>query len=127
MRRVLAAVLASVWLALPAVPAQAAPPQPLGRPATVAAANPLAAQAGLKVLKAGGSAIDAAVAVQAVLGLVEPQSSGLGGVSFLVYYAAASRATTAYDGRETAPKGADPAMFLGADGKPLPFFTAVLS
>ncbi len=97
------------------------------RHAMVAAANPLAAQAGVKVLKAGGTAADAAVAVQAVLGLVEPQSSGLGGGSFLIYYDAKARTTTAYDGRETAPAGATPDMFLGADGKPLKFFDAVLS
>src|SRR5579872_1650357 len=95
--------------------------------AMVAAANPLAVEAGVKVLQRGGSAIDAAVAVQAVLGLVEPQSSGLGGGAFLVYYDAKSRRTIAYDGREMAPTGARRDMFLGADGKPLPFFTAVLS
>ncbi len=93
----------------------------------VATANPLATEAGLKVLRQGGSAIDAAVAVQAVLGLVEPQSSGLGGGAFMVYYDAASRSVAAYDGRETAPAGASPDMFLGPDGKPLPFVTAVLS
>ena len=93
----------------------------------VSAANPLAAAAGLKVLREGGSAIDAAVAVQAVLGLVEPQSSGLGGGAFMVYYDAKTKHVTAYDGREVAPMGATPAMFLGADGKPLPFFQAILS
>jgi gamma-glutamyltranspeptidase/glutathione hydrolase len=93
----------------------------------VAAANPLAVEAGLRVLRDGGSAVDAAVAIQAVLGLVEPQSSGLGGGSFLVFYDAKSGKVTAYDGRETAPSGAGPDMFLGADGKPLPFVTAVLS
>lgn len=91
----------------------------------VAAANPLAVDAGLKVLRQGGSAADAAVAVQAVLGLVEPQSSGIGGGAFLTYYDAASRKVTAYDGRETAPAGATPDMFMGADGKPLPFGQAL--
>ena len=108
----------------------AAPPPPVaqgGPSVMVATANPLATEAGLKVLRQGGSAIDAAVAVQAVLGLVEPQSSGLGGGSFMVYYDAASKSVTAYDGRETAPAGAAPDMFLGPDGKPLPFVTAVLS
>jgi gamma-glutamyltranspeptidase/glutathione hydrolase len=95
--------------------------------AMVAAANPLAVAAGVKVLKAGGSAADAAVAVQAVLGLVEPQSSGLGGGAFMVYYDAKTVATTVYDGRETAPAGATPDMFEGPDGKPLPHFTGVLS
>jgi len=93
----------------------------------VSAANPLAAAAGLKVLREGGSAIDAAVAVQAVLGLVEPQSSGLGGGAFMVYYDAKTKRVTAYDGREVAPMGATPDMFLGLDGKPLPFFQAILS
>jgi gamma-glutamyltranspeptidase/glutathione hydrolase len=93
----------------------------------VAAANPLAVEAGLKVLKAGGSAVDAAVAVQAVLGLVEPQSSGLGGGAFMVHYDAADRSVTAYNGRETAPAGATPDMFLGPDGKPLSYPEAVLS
>ncbi|MDB5433272.1 MAG: gamma-glutamyltransferase [Caulobacter sp.] len=93
----------------------------------VAAANPLAVQAGLKVLKAGGSAADAAVAIQAVLGLVEPQSSGLGGGAYMTYYDAKTRTVTAYDGRETAPAGAGPDLFVGPDGKPLAFFTALLS
>ena len=93
----------------------------------VAAANPLAAEAGLRVLREGGNAVDAAVAIQAVLSLVEPQSSGLGGGAFLTYYDARAGKVTAYDGREKAPSGAAPDMFLGADGKPLPFVTAVLS
>ncbi len=93
----------------------------------VATANPHATDAGLKVLKAGGSAVDAAVAIQAVLGLVEPQSSGLGGGAFMVFYDAKTKTVTAYDGRETAPAGATPDMFLDETGKPLPFFTAVLS
>jgi len=93
----------------------------------VAAANPRAAAAGMAVLKRGGTAMDAAVAIQAMLGLVEPQSSGLGGGSFMLFYDARTRAITAYDGRETAPAGATPDMFLDAAGKPLPFNTAVVS
>ncbi len=93
----------------------------------VAAAHPLAVDAGLKVLREGGSAIDAAVAVQMALGVVEPQASGLGGGGFLLYYDARSRLITVYDGRETAPAGATPVMFLGAAGKPLPFREAVAS
>lgn len=92
----------------------------------VVAANPIAARAGLDVLRAGGNAADAAVAVQAVLGLVEPQSSGLGGGAFLVWYDAASGGLTTFDGRETAPAAATPELFLGADGKPLKFFDAVI-
>ncbi|HKR89650.1 MAG TPA: gamma-glutamyltransferase family protein, partial [Phenylobacterium sp.] len=95
--------------------------------AMVAAANPMAVDAGLAVLRRGGSAVDAAVAVQAVLGLVEPQSSGLGGGAFMVFYDARTRTVTSYNGRETAPAGATPDMFLGPDRRPLPFATAVLS
>lgn len=72
----------------------------------VATANPLATRAGCDVLRAGGSAVDAAVAVQMVLGLAEPQSSGIGGGAFLLYYDAATRTVQAYDGRETAPAAA---------------------
>ena len=93
----------------------------------VAAANPMAVEAGLKVLRAGGSAVDAAVAVQATLGLVEPQSSGLGGGAFLTYYDAKTKAVTAYNGRETAPMAATPQLFYGDDGKPLNKGAAILS
>ncbi|HEX8215793.1 MAG TPA: gamma-glutamyltransferase family protein [Allosphingosinicella sp.] len=93
----------------------------------VAAAHPLATEAGLAVLRRGGSAVDAAIAVQAMLSLVEPQSSGLGGGAFLNYYDASSRSVTVYDGRETAPAGASAGMFLGPDGKPLPYDQAILS
>ncbi len=92
----------------------------------VAAANRHAAEAGLEVLRAGGSAADAVVAVQTVLGLVEPQSSGIGGGAFLVYYDAESGKLTTFDGRETAPKAAKQNLFLDADGKPLKFFQAVI-
>jgi gamma-glutamyltranspeptidase/glutathione hydrolase len=92
----------------------------------VAAANPLATDAGYAVLRAGGNAIDAAIAVQLVLGLVEPQSSGLGGGAFLLYHDARSRTLLAYDARETAPAAATPDRFLGADGKPLAFYDAVI-
>lgn len=92
----------------------------------VTAAHPLAVEAGMKVLARGGSAVDAAVAIQAVLGLVEPQSSGLGGGAFLMHYDAATGAVTVYDGRETAPASATPELFY-EDGKPLPFVEAVLS
>jgi len=103
-------------------PAARAPSQPF-----VIAANPLAAEAGIEVLRRGGSAVDAALAVQAMLSLVEPQSSGVGGGGFVNLYDGRSRALTIYDGRETAPAQATPAMFIGPDGKPLPFRDAVLS
>lgn len=105
----------------------AAPAPAPTRQAFVAAAHPLAVEAGLNVLRRGGSAVDAAVAIQAMLSLVEPQSSGLGGGAFMVRYDAKSKAVTVYDGRETAPAGATPDMLMGPDGKPLPFATAVLS
>ncbi|MEO8113367.1 MAG: gamma-glutamyltransferase family protein, partial [Phenylobacterium sp.] len=101
-----------------AAPAPTAPAQAGSAPhAMVAAANPMAVEAGLKVLRAGGSAVDAAVAVQAVLGLVEPQSSGLGGGAFMTYYDAKTHKVTAYNGRETAPAGAAADMFIGPDGR----------
>jgi gamma-glutamyltranspeptidase/glutathione hydrolase len=90
----------------------------------VVAAHPLAVEAGVEILRAGGSAADAAVAVEAILGLVEPQSSGLGGGGFMVYYDAETQAITVYDGRETAPAGATPELFLDASGEPLPFLAA---
>jgi len=93
----------------------------------VIAANPLAARAGLNVLKRGGSAVDAAIAVQAMLSLVEPQSSGVGGGAFLNYYDGPTGKITMYDGREVAPAQATPGMFLGPTGKPLPFDAAVVS
>ena len=92
----------------------------------VVAANPLAAEAGLRVLRAGGTAADALVAVQAMLGLVEPQSSGLGGGAFLVWFDAATGTLTTFDGRETAPAAASGTLFLDAAGKPLDFFAAVV-
>lgn len=92
----------------------------------VAAANPWAAQAGAKMLAAGGSAADALVAVQSMLGLVEPQSSGLGGGAFLVYYDAATGALTTLDGRETAPLDATPTLFQDVQGEPMGFFDAVV-
>ncbi|WP_310628654.1 gamma-glutamyltransferase family protein [Limnohabitans sp.] len=97
----------------------------------VAAAHPLATQAGFDVLKAGGSAVDAAIAVQMVLGLVEPQSSGLGGGAFLLHSMAGEGAQSnvkvqAFDGRETAPAAATEDLLLNADGQPLAFHTAVV-
>src|SRR5690348_4463562 len=91
------------------------------------AANPLAARAGLNVLKRGGSAVDAAIAMQAMLSLVEPQSSSVAGGAFMTYFDARTGKITVYDGREVAPAQATSTMFLDAGGKPLPFDTAVLS
>ena len=90
----------------------------------VAAANPLATEAGFQVLQAGGSAVDAAVAVQMVLALVEPQSSGIGGGAFLLHWDGGT--VTALDGRETAPAAADERLFLGADGQPVRYAQAVI-
>lgn len=87
-----------------------------------AAANPLAAAAGREMLRQGGSAIDAAIAMQAVLTLVEPQSSGIGGGALIVLWDGKNVRT--YDGRETAPAGATEKLFLQADGQPMPFTQA---
>jgi gamma-glutamyltranspeptidase/glutathione hydrolase len=84
-----------------------------------AAANPLAAEAGREMLRQGGSAIDAAIAMQAVLTLVEPQSSGIGGGAMIVLWD--GKQVRTYDGRETAPAGANEQLFLQADGQPMPF------
>lgn len=92
----------------------------------VAAANPLAVEAGAEILRRGGTAADAMVAVQTVLGLVEPQSSGLGGGAFLVWYDAASGEVTTLDGRETAPLAATPRYFQDESGTPLGFWDAVV-
>lgn len=90
----------------------------------VAAANPLAANAGYQVLKAGGSAVDAAIAVQMVLTLVEPQSSGIGGGAFLLHFD--GKQVEAFDGRETAPASATETLFIDRDGKPVPFMEGVV-
>jgi gamma-glutamyltranspeptidase/glutathione hydrolase len=95
--------------------------------AMVAAADPLAVEAGLDILREGGSAVDAAIAVSMTLGLVEPESSGVGGGGLLVHYRARDRAIEAFDGREWAPMGARPDMFLQGDGQPMPFEIAQAS
>lgn len=127
--------LATPALLAPALsqPVAPAPEAPTGRSAKsssattqdmVAAANPLAAQAGREILAAGGSAVDAAVAVQLVLNLVEPQSSGIGGGAFMVFWDGSTMTTL--DGREKAPAAAKPERFLGPDGKPMKFYDAVV-
>lgn len=130
-------------LVLPIGPADAQAPPPAPPPApeaasgwhakpgwtfqrqAVAAAHPAAAEAGVKMLRLGGSAVDAAVAAQLVLGLVEPQSSGLGGGAFLMLWD--GQRVLALDGRETAPAQAREDQFLRPDGRPLPFDEAVQS
>ncbi|WP_210270089.1 gamma-glutamyltransferase [Aureimonas mangrovi] len=92
----------------------------------VVAAHPLAAEAGARMLREGGSAIDAMIATQLVLGLVEPQSSGIGGGAFLIHRDAASGRMIAYDGRETAPNAVGPDLFLDDSGQPLAFLDAVV-
>lgn len=133
-------ILACALLLLMAAPATAQPLAPAPEAATgkiakatataqrfmVAAANPLAAAAGRDILRAGGSAVDAAIAVQLVLNLVEPQSSGLGGGAFLVHWDEAARRVVTLDGRETAPAAAKPDRFIGKDGKPMRFVEAVV-
>ncbi|MBP0614484.1 gamma-glutamyltransferase [Jiella mangrovi] len=141
LRPVLAAAIAGLLLAIPCRAQQAAdavePEAPTGmRPVStepakatkfmVAAANQLAAEAGLQILKKGGNAIDAMVTTQLVLNLVEPQSSGIGGGAFLVYFDAKAGRLTTFDGRETAPAAADPTLFLDEAGDPLSFYDAVV-
>src|SRR3954471_22628537 len=128
-QRLLAAFACAALIA--SAPAPAPTPRTIAR-ATISrpfviAANPLAARAGLNVLKRGGSAVDAAIAVQAMLSLVEPQSSGVGGGAFMTYYDGRTGKITVYDGREVAPAQAVSTMFLDAAGKPLPFNAAVIS
>ncbi len=92
----------------------------------ISAANPLAVEAGANILRSGGNAIDAMVAIQTMLGLVEPQSSGLGGGAFLVYFDATTGKLTTLDGRETAPLNATPTLFQNKNGEPLTFYDAVV-
>lgn len=97
-----------------------------GREWMVAAANPYASEAGAAMLRQGGNAIDAMVATQLVLGLTEPQSSGIGGGAFLVYWDAKKQALTTFDGRETAPYAVTPRLFQDSKGQPVKFFDAVV-
>ena len=101
-RKAAAAAFFLFWLALPLLARDDA----VAKRFMVAAANPLAVEAGVDVLARGGSAVDAAIAVQMVLGLVEPQSSGIGGGAFLLHWSQKERKVRAYDGRETAPAAA---------------------
>jgi len=92
----------------------------------ISTANPLAAKAGVTILQLGGSAVDATIAAQMVLTLVEPQSSGIGGGAFLLHYDPTTQKVEAYDGRETAPAAATEKQFQNADGSPKRFFDAVV-
>ncbi|MBT7397629.1 MAG: gamma-glutamyltransferase [Hellea sp.] len=103
-------------------------PTPSKSKGMVAAANPLASRAGVEILEAGGSAIDAAIAIQAMLGLVEPQSSGLGGGAFMVVYDPKTAKVWSYNGREKAPGAASPDMFLDPQTKqPIPYRNGIAS
>ena len=133
-------IFIAVWLAMailaaPALGQQQQPEDSTGRGAhelsvakrhMVAAAHPDAVAAGLEMLRRGGSAADAAIAVQLVLSLVEPQSSGIGGGAFLLFFNAQTDEVVAFDGRETAPVAATPDLFLNANGTPMTFPEAVV-
>lgn len=113
-------LLAACGLVLPALA------DTLPKKHVIVASHSLATDAGLDMLRKGGSAVDAAIAAQMVMGLVEPQSSGIGGGTFLVHWNAKKKRLETYDGRETAPKSVTPNLFLGADGKPLGYVEAVV-
>jgi gamma-glutamyltranspeptidase/glutathione hydrolase len=123
-RSMLHRLLAPLLLLLAACAPQAAVERPASLPhraGAVSAADPRAAAAGMEILRQGGSAADAAIAVMLALTVVEPQSSGIGGGGFLVYHDEARGRISTYDGRERAPAGAGPDLFLGPDGRPLGF------
>ena len=133
--RILAVVALLASACAPATKQQAKPepvPPAAAKVAThasrhmIAAANPLAAEAGLDILRAGGSALDAAIAAQMVLNLVEPQSSGIGGGAFLMHFSAETGDIQTYDGRENAPASATADMFLDRAGKPMKHMDAVV-
>jgi gamma-glutamyltranspeptidase/glutathione hydrolase len=121
----LRAVVCNSLMLLAIVLASGAAAQAAQSPVIVAS-HPLASEAGAEMLRRGGSAVDAAIAAQMVMTLVEPQSSGIGGGLFLLHYDPRTRAIDNYDGRETAPASVMPNLFLGADGKPLGFIEAVV-
>lgn len=135
-RKRLPLCFAGLLAALPALAQEAPPPESttalaersavVAQTFMIATANPLATRAGYEVLAAGGSAADAAVAAQMVLNVVEPQSSGLGGGGFALYWDAALGELSSFDGRETAPAAATPAYWLDAAGEPLAFWDAVV-
>ncbi len=114
-------VLSGTVVAVATEPTSQVPPRYM-----VSAANPKATEAGLDILRRGGNAVDAAIAVQLVLNLVEPQSSGIGGGSFMLFYKASTQEVLSYDGRETAPAEVTSDLFLTPEGEPMKFFDAVL-
>ncbi len=122
--RVMRGVLYAV-ASLFAVTVTAAAAETVARHHMIAAANPLAAEAGRQILRQGGSAVDATIAAQMVLTLVEPESSGIGGGAFLMLYDPKTMQTSSFDGREAAPASATPGMFLDASGKPRPHMDAI--
>ena len=117
-RRAFLAASLLLALALPASAAAPPPAEPFAKRHMISAANPHASEAGRQMLRQGGSAVDAAIAAQLVLTLVEPESSGIGGGAFMMLYDPKSKTVTSFDGRETAPASATPGMFLDASGKP---------
>ena len=119
-RRALYVVTLALASALPASAAET-----IARHHLISAANPYAAEAGRQMMREGGSAVDAAIAAQLVLTLVEPESSGIGGGDFMMVYDPKTGKVTSFDGRETAPASATPGMFLDANGKPRDHFAAV--
>jgi gamma-glutamyltranspeptidase/glutathione hydrolase len=132
---VFAASIAAAIFALPVLAQDELPEAATGRTAAksgtaksymVVAANPLAAKAGTEILAAGGSAADAAIAVQLVLNMVEPQSSGIGGGAFALYWDAKAEKVTSYDGREMSPAAAEENRFLSQNGKPMPRMQAIV-
>jgi len=130
LKRLLLPLLALLALALAACATSSGLPQTGGAPrgqTMAVAANPHAVEAALEILRAGGNAVDAAIAAEMVLGLVEPQSSGIGGGGFLLFYNGANEDIVAYDGRERAPAGATPNMFLDARGRPMAGIDAIAS
>ena len=124
-RRAFLAASLLLALALPASAAAPPPAEPFAKRHMISAANPHASEAGRQMLRAGGSAVDAAIAAQLVLTLVEPESSGIGGGAFMMLYDPKSKTVTSFDGRETAPASATPGMFLDASGKPRQHFDPI--
>ncbi len=121
------AILAAAVIFQPAISyAQAAPVETSKAVSVTSSADPRATQAGMEMLRQGGSAADASMAMMVTLSVVEPQSSGIGGGGFLIYSDGSNNMLSTINGRETAPASADQSRFLGPDGKPLPFLKAVL-